>query len=96
MKQDCRQAGRISHIRALAQNFSAAELDHCLARQIEMQSNRCLVCADNVMSVDLLARAAWVRNLVEKTGVTPDQALRKLGHRMRRVHRLQFPQAGKS
>lgn len=96
MKQNCGQTGRISHVRALAQGFSAAELDRCLARQIEWQANRCLVCADSVMSVDLLARAVYVRNQVEEAGVTLDQALRELGHRMRRVHQMKFPQDGNS
>lgn len=96
MKQDCGQTGPISHVRALARDFSAAELERCLASQVGSQTNRCLACADSVISVDLLARAAWVSNMVEKTGVTLDQALRELGHRMRRVHRMKFPLAGKS
>lgn len=91
MKPDGRRGTPVSFVRALAQALSTAELEHCLAEQIEAHKNSCVVCADHALSVDLLARATYVRNRVDGAGVTLNQALRDLGRRMRRVYEFKGP-----
>ena len=86
MQQACEREPRFGRVRALALDFSAEELDRCLQQQIDTAGNECMVCTDSTQSLDLLARAAYVRNGVEETGITLTGALRELGRRMRRVH----------
>ena len=80
--------GSITTLRYLAVRYGAAELDRCLTAQLETQTNDCVACANSARSVDLLARAAYVKNQVEEKGVTVNAALRELARRMRNVQQM--------
>lgn len=88
MKQACERATYIKDVRSLARSFSAAELNRCLAAQIDRQMNGCAVCAVSSHSVDLLARAVYVKTMVEEKGVTVKAAMRELGRKMRSVQQM--------
>ena len=88
MKQACKQGRYIKDVRALARFFSTAELNRCLASQIDRQTNGCAVCADSSRSVDLLARAVYVKTMVEEKGVTVKEAMRELGRKMRSIQQM--------
>ena len=88
MKSACERGSSIKAVRDLARCYGAAELNHCLTTQIETQTNGCVVCADSSRSVDLLARAAYVKNRVEEKGVTVNEAIRELGRKMRGVQQV--------
>jgi hypothetical protein len=88
MKHAGERGSAIKVVRDLARFYGAAALNRCLAAQLEMQTNGCVVCADNARSVDLLARAAYVKNRVEEKGATVNEAIRELGRKMRGVQQV--------
>ena len=88
MQHACERDGSITALRYLAVRYGAAELDHCLTAQLETQANDCVVCAYSARSVDLLARAAYVKHQVEEKAVTVNEAIRELARRMRNVQQM--------
>ena len=88
MKPVCARGTSIKVVRELARSYGAAALDRCLTAQIETQTNDCVVCVDSARSVDLLARAVYVKNRVEEKGVTFNEAMRELGLKMRSVQQM--------
>ena len=88
MKPVCERGSAIKSVRDLARSYGTAALNRCLTAQLETQTNGCVVCADRTRSVDLLARAAYVKNRVEEKGVTVNEAIRESGGKMRGVQQM--------
>ena len=75
----------IKEIRSLAVTYNADSLERCLQSQLVRGENVCRSGDDTGELVSLLAKAAFVRSVVDKEGVSVNEAVRVLGARMRRV-----------
>ena len=75
----------IKKIRMLAENNTAGQLTGCLTAQLESGENACYRGEDAQRVTALLAKAAFVRSVVEEEAVSVNRALRVLGTRMRRL-----------
>lgn len=74
----------LAEIRALAQRFSPDELEACIRDQLEKGANVCEPSGRTEEIVGVLAKAEFVKALMEK-GFTLPEAIRELGRRMRAV-----------
>jgi len=82
----------IREIRELAQRFSEAEIEGCIHHQLDAGNNPCAPdeSAEDAMAV--LAKADYVRKLMEGQGYSLSQAIRELGRRIREVQQYGAPQ----
>ena len=76
----------IREIRELAKRFRPEEIDSCIAQQIETGENVCDVTGSTERVIDELAKALFVRNLMEN-GTPLSEAVRELARRIRLVQR---------
>ena len=74
----------ITRARELAGQWSAADLEACLADVIEKGDCRCAPGHSPEAAVNDLARAVFVRRQMDNERVSMREALRALGRRMRR------------
>jgi len=72
----------IAAVRELVRAFTVKQLDSCLNEQIAGQANDCTETRSENEPVDMLARATYVKGLMEQ-GMTLSQAMRVLGRNMR-------------
>jgi len=77
----------ITAVRELVRAFSIKQLDSCLNEQIAGQSNNCIANRPENEPVDILARAAYVKGLMEQS-MTLSQAMRELGRNMRALQEM--------
>lgn len=77
----------LAEIRALAQRFSPDELEACIREQLAEGANVCEPSGRTEEIVGVLAKAEFVKALMEK-GFTLPAAVRELGRRMRAVQQL--------
>ena len=75
----------ISDISKLSSEYTATALSDCLSDQLENGENACYRGREPNQVMAVLAKAAFVRGLVEREGLTLRQAMRELGIRMRRL-----------
>ena len=75
----------IIDISNLSSEHSATALSDCLSDQLENGENTCYQGREPTQAMAVLAKAAFVRGLVEREGLTLRQAVRELGIRMRRL-----------
>ena len=73
----------IKEIRSLAVAYNADSLERCLQSQLGRGENVCRGGVDSGEVVSLLAKAAFVRGVADKEGVSVNEAVRVLGARMR-------------
>lgn len=74
----------VKEIRELAQRFSPEQIEQCIGVQIETGTNVCLRDESSEKVINELAKAQFVRGLIEKGMALPD-ALRELARRMREI-----------
>ncbi len=77
-----RQDMHIAEIRELARRFSPAELETCIQQQLSGGSNPCEEEGSPEDTISVLAKAEYVRHLVEN-GMPLGAAIRELGRRIR-------------
>jgi hypothetical protein len=75
----------ISDISKLSSEYTVSALSDCLSDQLENGENTCYRGREPGQAMAVLAKAAFVRGLVEREGLTLRQAVRELGVRMRRL-----------
>jgi len=76
----------IKEIRELAQRFSPEQIEQCIGQQIETGANVCLRDETTEKIINELAKAQFIRGLIEKGMSFPD-ALRELARRMRELQK---------
>ena len=76
----------IKEIRELARRFSPEQIEQCIGQQIETGANVCLRDEATEKIINELAKAQFIRELLEKGMSFPD-ALRKLARRMRELQK---------
>jgi phosphoribosyl-ATP pyrophosphohydrolase len=74
----------VREIKELAKKFSPEQIEGCIGQELETGANVCLRDESSEKVVNELAKAQFVRALVEK-GVPLADALRELARRMRQV-----------
>jgi len=74
----------LKEIKELSKRFSPEEIEGCITQQIETGQNICLRDESSERIINELAKARFVRDLIEKGMSLPD-ALRELAARMRQV-----------
>ena len=70
-------------IRKLAVDNPADSLQRCMNTQLSSGENSCLPGNDAEVIISALAKATFVRGSIDKEGLTVNEAVRKLGARMR-------------
>jgi hypothetical protein len=78
----------IKEIRELARRFSGAEIEGCIHHQLDAGSNPCAPSESAEEAMNVLAKADYVRHLMDERGFTLSGALRELGRRIRQVQRF--------
>jgi hypothetical protein len=76
----------IREIRELAKRFTPEEIDSCIAQQLQTGENVCEVTGPTDHVINELAKAHFVRNLMEK-GTALSEAVRELARRIRLVQK---------
>lgn len=84
MSLSTRMALRIKEIKALADRFTPEQIEGCISEQMETGRNVCLMNSTNEKIIDELAKAEYVRDLMDRGVALPD-ALRQLAQQMRRL-----------
>ena len=69
-------------VRNIVKQYNQAELELCLNNQLSSQCNTCMANDDAEFTVNILARAGFVKKL-QRQGYSLNQAMRELGKRMR-------------
>jgi hypothetical protein len=77
-----RQDMHIGEIRELAKRFTPQQLEDCIGRQLSEGSNPCDTEASVEETINVLAKAEYVKHLVEQ-GMSVNEAIRELGRRVR-------------
>lgn len=75
----------VGEIRELAKKFTPEQIEGCITQQIETGENVCLRDASSEKIINELSKAAFIRELMEKEGMSLPDALRELASRMRQV-----------
>jgi hypothetical protein len=78
----------LKEIRDLAGRFSPEQIENCIKQQIEDGVNVCLVNQSTDAVVGELAKAEFVRNLMD-SGMSLTDAFRELARRMRQLQRVE-------
>ena len=73
----------IKEIRELARKFTPEEIEGCITDQMSTGQNVCLAGGPPDRVVGELAKAEFVRELMEKKGMSLADALRELARRIR-------------
>lgn len=73
----------IREIREIAKRFTPEEIEGCITEQMETGKNICLLSDTTEKTINELAKAEFVRNLMDKEGMSLADALRELARRMR-------------
>lgn len=81
-----REAFHITEIRNLARKYTPGEIEGCIRSQVEEGSNVCHNEGPSEKIINELAKAAFVRDLMEK-GVPASEAIRSLAERIRLVQK---------
>lgn len=76
----------LREIKELAKRFTPEQIEGCITTQVETGENVCLRDDDTERVVNELAKAEFIRRLVEEGTALPD-ALRELARRMRLVQK---------
>ena len=77
----------VKEIRDLARRFSGEQIEGCIHHQLDAGNNPCAPSESAEAAMDVLAKADYVRHLMDDQGYTLSQALRELGRRIRRMQR---------
>ncbi len=75
----------LGEIRDLAKRFTPEQIEGCITQQVETGENVCLRDASSEKIINELSKAAFIRELMEKKGMSLPDALRELARRMRQV-----------
>lgn len=84
----------VREIRELARRFSEAEIEGCIHHQLDAGGNSCAPDESAEVAMTILAKAEYVRHLMEEQGYSLSWALRELGRRIRQVQQYGAPQEG--
>jgi hypothetical protein len=75
----------IKEIRELAERYTPEQIEGCITEQIETGRNVCLRDANSERIVGELAKASFVKKLMEEKGISLADALRELARRIREL-----------
>ncbi|HKJ70218.1 MAG TPA: hypothetical protein VKA55_00495 [Gammaproteobacteria bacterium] len=86
----------LKEIRDLAERFSGDQIEGCIHHQLDAGSNPCAPDTGSEQAMNVLAKAEYVRGLMDEQGYSLSQAIRELGRRIRRVQQFGEGEAGQS
>lgn len=75
----------IKEIRDLARRFSANQIEGCIHHQLDAGNNPCAPDESAEQAMNALAKAEYVRHLMDREGYGLSAAIRELGRRIRRL-----------
>ena len=75
----------IPEVRELARRFSTDQIEGCIHHQLDEGSNPCAPDESAEEAMSVLAKAEYVRSLMEEQGLTLSAAIRELGRKIRAV-----------
>lgn len=79
----------LKEIRELAQRFSGEEIEGCIHHQLDAGNNPCAPSESAEEAMNMLAKADYVRDLMDDHGYSLSEAVRELGRRIRRAQQLE-------
>lgn len=91
---DDRRGIHLAEIRDLAQRFSADQIEGCIQHQLDAGNSPCGPSQSVEEALGVLAKAEYVRHLMEEEGYSLSAAIRELGRRIRRTQQYGAPDAG--
>jgi hypothetical protein len=77
----------LREIRELARRFSPDQIENCIRQQMEAGTNVCLKNEATEVVIGELAKAEFVRDLMDK-GLSQNDAFRELARRIRQITRM--------
>jgi len=92
MEPEERHGVHLKEVRELAQRFSEDQIEGCIHHQLDEGSNPCAPDGTAEEAMGVLAKAEYVRHLMDEGGYSLSAAIRELGRRIRRMQ--QFGEAG--
>lgn len=81
----------IREVRELARRFSAAQIEGCIQHQLDEGSNPCAPDGSAEEAMSVLAKAEYVRHLMEERDLSLSEAIRELGRRIRALQQGSAP-----
>ncbi len=78
----------IKEIKELAKKYSVEEIEACINEAIETGKSHCEVSGDTLEMINTLAKAQYVRELMDK-GYSQIDAIRELARKMREIQGLE-------
>jgi len=78
----------LKEIKELAKKYSVEEIEACINETIESGKSHCEVSGDTIEMLNTLAKAQYVRELMDK-GYSQIDAIRELAKRMREIQGLE-------
>ena len=80
---------KIKEIKELAKKYSVEKIEECINEVIESGKTSCEVSGDTIEMINTLAKAQYVRELMEKKGMTEIEAIRELARKIRQIQGLE-------
>lgn len=75
----------IKEIKKLAEKYPVEKIEACINEVIETGQNSCDVSGDTLEVINTLAKAEYVRKLMEEKGLSEIEALRELARKIRQI-----------
>ena len=92
--RDERDGIHLREIRELAGRFSGPQIEGCIHHQLDSGDNPCAPNESAERAMGVLAKAEYVRHLMDDRGYSLSQAIRELGRRIRQVQQFGAPEDG--
>ena len=79
----------IKEIKELARKYSVEKIEACINEALEIGKTSCEVSGDTLEIINTLAKAQYVRELIEKKGFSEIEAIRELARKIRQIQGLE-------
>ena len=79
----------IKEIKELARKYSVEKIEACINEALESGKTSCEVSGDTLEIINTLAKAQYVRELIEKKGFSEIEAIRELARKIRQIQGLE-------
>lgn len=79
----------IKEIKELAKKYSIEKIEACINEVVETGKTSCEVSGDTLEMINTLAKAQYVRELMEKKGLSEIEAIRELAKKIRQIQGLE-------
>ncbi len=79
----------MKEIKEIAKKYSLEKIEACINEVLEDGKTSCEVSGDTLEMINTLAKAQYVKELMEKKGMSEIEAIRELARRIRQIQGLE-------